>query len=146
MANVVSTQAGATVPARKQEKGVFTLNLDTVEASAVPQNDIYYIGKLPSGCTVVGGAVEYDAAGANTEIQVGYYSDVAGTAVDADRLLAAQAITSAGTTQFNGGASLSRANTSGADYYIGILFSGSGAATGTIRVTAFATAEVTDQT
>lgn len=146
MANVVSTQADVNVPARKQEKGLFALNLDTLELSAAPQNNIYYIGKQPTGTTIMYGYAEYDALGANSEITIGVYSNVTGTAVDADNLLVAQATTSAGRTQFNGGASVSVSNTSGADYYIGVLISGSGAATGTVRVRAAASSEVTDET
>lgn len=145
MADVVSAQAQSYSPARVQEKGVYSLDLDVIEASSVPQNDIYYIGKLAPGQSIVSGQAEYDALGANTAIIVGFYSDTAGTAVDADRLLASQATTSAGTTQFNGGASLSKKNATTADYYIGVKFNDTGAATGTIRVTALATAESTDQ-
>lgn len=145
MADVILNEAQDYTPARVQEKGVFTLNLGVIEASAAPQNDIYYIGKLAPGVQVVGGCAEYDALGASTSIEVGYYSDRAGTAVDDDRLLANQATTSAGTHQFNGGASLSRKNTTTADYYIGVKFNDTGASTGTVRVTAFATAEDTDQ-
>src|SRR5574343_1129623 len=140
MATVVSAGADTNVPARKQDKAVYCVR-DTIEPTAAAQNDIYYVAKVPNGVTVVDGKVEYDALGANTAIKVGLYSDTAGTAVDDDRLVASTATTSAGTTQFNGGASLNCRNSSGADYYLGVKMNDSGTHAGTIRVTAFLNAE-----
>jgi hypothetical protein len=145
MAVTLGLQAAAAWPARRQEKGEFVV-VETWEASAMPQNDVYMVCKVPVGVSVSGGSVGYDALGANTKVKLGLYSNATGTAVDDDCFVVSTATTSAGITNFNGSISTSWRNDGSADYYVGYLQDDSGTATGTIRVTVRMTAESTDQT
>lgn len=145
MAVTLGSQCGTGTPARIQEKGEYVV-IETLELSAVPQNDVYMVAKVAPGVTVSGGWAGYDALGANTKIKLGLYSNSTGTAVDDDCFVVSTATTSAGITNFNGSISTSWRNDSTSDYYVGYLQDDTGTATGTLRTCVRMTRETTDQT
>jgi hypothetical protein len=144
MADIIAPNVSK-FPARSQATGTFSV-VETYEPTAFAQNDIYYAVRVGPGVSVTGGFVGFDALGANTALEVGLYSDTAGTAVDDDCFVVSGATTSAGITNFNGSISTSWRNDTTADYYIGIKSNDTGSAAGTIRLTVNMTAESTDQT
>lgn len=144
MAVIVNDRARDYSPAPVQPTGAFTL-VETVTLAAAPQNDVVLIGKLADGISVVDGHVQFEALGSNTAIELGLYSKLDGTVVDADRLLKSTVTTAAGRADLNGGADVSFRNDSGADLYIGLKVAGTDAATGKVRVSLLLTREQTNQ-
>lgn len=136
LTKVQADLAAAGVPARYQEKGVFSV-VSTYEASALAQNSVIEMCKVQAGVTVIGGQVVFDLLGASTTVAVGDSDADTFTA----QFLAATSSSSAGTGVLLAGGKFPKKYT--ADDMIDIQIGG-GAATGTITLVVYMTAEEVD--
>lgn len=100
----------------------------TYEAAAVAQNDVIEMIDVKKGWTVLDVVLDFDNLGANSEVTVGDGGDT-------DRFITAQATTSAGKVSLNSAADVGRGYEYTADDTIDIKVTGSGAITGTVRLT-----------
>lgn len=141
LTKVKADLAAAGVPARYQEKGMFAV-VSTFEASAVAIDTVIEMCKIQAGVTIIGGQLVFDAMGASTTLAIGNTT----TVVDPNdtftaNFLAATSSSSAGTASLLAGGKFPKKFTS--DDTLDIQVAG-GAATGTITLVVYMTAEEVD--
>jgi hypothetical protein len=124
MATVSNTTGALVVPAH-----TLTMRTSLYALNANPQNDVVQMIDVYPGDQVMDVIVDYDNLGANTAITVG-------DGGSANRFVTSTATTSAGKASFNAAAA-NRAYAYTVQDTIDVTVSGSGAATGNIRVTAY---------
>lgn len=133
MATQVASLAAAGVPARYQEKGVFAV-VSTYEASSTASGDVIQMCKVQSGVTVIDAFLVFDdLSGGTTTLAVGDGDTT-------DRFIAA-------TTASSGAGSARMTKfpyTYAADDTIDVVIAGGTAATGTITLVVYMTAEEVD--
>lgn len=98
------------------------------EAAAVAQNEVIQMVNVKDGWTVVDVLLDYDALGANSSLSVGDGGAAA-------RFITTTTTTSAGVARLNSAADVGRFYKYTADDTIDVTVVGSGAITGTVRVT-----------
>lgn len=133
MPTVQADLALAGVPARYQEKGVFAV-VSTYEASSTASGDVIQMCKVQSGVTVIDAFLVFDdLSSGTTNLEVG-------DGDDADRFIVS--------TDADAGAGSARMTkfpyTYAADDTIDVTISGGTAATGTITLVVYMTAEAVD--
>lgn len=133
MATIVGYDAS--LPVRKQEKGVFTI-VKTYEASAVADGDVVQLCPVAAGTTVLDGFVVCDAMGGSTSIKVG-------DGDDDDYFLASVSISSAAKKTFSAATAFPKTYT--ADDTVDYTITGA-ASTGTVTMVLYCTAETVDLT
>ena len=142
LTKVKADLAAAGVPARYQEKGVFAV-VSTYEASALAADTVIEMCKIQAGVTVLGGQLIADALGTSATLAIGNTTTVS----DPDdtftaNFLAATAVDAAATaTTFMGAGKFPK--TFDSDDTLDIQVAG-GAATGTITLVVYMTAEEVD--
>lgn len=133
MATQVADLAATGVPARYQEKGVFAV-VSTYEASSTASGDVIQMCKVQSGVTVIDAFLVFDDLSAGTTtLAVGDGDSSARFIAATD---AASAAGSARMTKFP--------YTYTADDTIDVTIAGGTAATGTITLVVYMTAETVD--
>jgi hypothetical protein len=98
------------------------------EAAAVPQNDVIQMVSIPQNAVILDVILDYDALGASSALTVGDGGSSA-------RFITSTATTSAGVARLNSAADVGRGYKYTADDTVDITVSGTGAITGTVRLT-----------
>lgn len=134
MATVTTSRTATGVPARFQEKGVFS-DTATYECAALAANDVIQMVNVAPGVTVLDVVVSFDDLGVGTTIDVGDGADV-------DRYIdGADTDGAAGAARMSAAAGFPTLYSTADTIDVKIL---GAAATGTITLTALMTAEATD--
>lgn len=136
MATVTTTRTATGVPARLQEKGVFT-DVATYECSSTAAATVIQMVKIAAGVTLLDLHIVFDDLGTGVTVDVGDGDDV-------DRYIdGADVATAAGVARLSAGTGFPK--TYSTDDTIDITILGA-AATGTITLVALMTAETVDLT
>lgn len=140
MGNVTTTRTAAGVPARYQEKGVF-VDVATYECSSLAANEVIQFINVAPGVTVLEMRLDFDDLGTGVTVDVGDGDDV-------DRFMdGVDVSTASGTARMGAGITVAPYTAFPKTYTTADTIDGKilgAAATGTITLTVFMTAEGVD--